>query len=104
MSDLGFCLRLRTRLAGRRAGLSRDDINTVIDGMDDELIARAKVLSGVKVPDFKDGPVIELPGGGDGTVGAFGDGTVIKQILDWISSPDGQAFIKFIFSLFSFVI
>lgn len=31
---------------------------------------------------------------------AFGDGSLLKQIFAWISSPEGQAFIKFIISLF----
>ena len=101
MSDFGFCIRLRARIAGRRAGLSRDDINMVIDGIDDEVIAKAKALSGVKIPDFKDGQAIEVPGS---TVGAFGDGTIIRQILDFLASPEGQQLIRFIFSLFGFMI
>lgn len=39
---------------------------------------------------------------GDVPQGAPGD--FIRSILDWLSSPEGMAFIKFIFSLFSFVV
>ena len=35
-----------------------------------------------------------------GTPVAFGDGSLLKAIFAWISSPEGQAFIKFIISLF----
>lgn len=133
----GVGLRIAMRLKGARAGLSRDEINTVIDGTTDDVIELAKEETGIEIPEFdeqdsdgntplerqrtrkpinrhqeeseasKEGTeAAETEGDSvDGsTVPQGADGSIIKMILEWLSSAEGQQFIKFIFSLFGFAI
>ena len=89
-----FRTNLPIRIVGRANGLSRDDIDAVLEGIYDEkdfktACAQYKAMTGATLPTDKVG----------GTLGDF-----LKQLLDWLSSPEGMAFIKFIFSLFGFTV
>ena len=65
---------IRLRLALRTKGYSRSQINFAIDAVDDDMIAIAMAESGTNAS-------------------AIGDGTLIGLIIDWLKSPEGQAFI-----------
>jgi hypothetical protein len=88
---------LRLRVAGRAAGLDRDDVQMVIDGVRDErdfaqVCRHYEQETGTKLPAAPP----------DGSTGA--DGGFLKQLLEWLSSPEGQAFLKMIFALFGLTI
>ena len=70
--------RLATRAALRKQGKSRSEIADIIDYATDDVIDAVA---------------------SEGKVGAFGDGVVIKNILDWLGSPEGQAFIKMLIEI-----
>lgn len=102
---LGPLLRLRMLKVGFDAGLSRDEVSAVIDGVDDEVIDFAKQASGITVPEFESQEDAQPIEGGETESHPQGaGGEIIKAILAWISSPEGQAFIRFVFSLFGFII
>lgn len=92
--SLHLATKIQVRVAGRLNGLSRSEILTVIDGISDvddfnACCSAYKTQTGANLP-------------GDPVGGAIGD--FLKQMLEWLSSPEGQEFIKFILSLFGFMI
>ena len=91
--SLHLATKIKLRVVGRLNGLSRSEILTVIDGISDVDDFNACCVA------FK-GTGATLPD--DPVGGAIGD--FLKQMLDWLSSPEGMAFIKFILSLFGFII
>lgn len=68
------------------------DVRTVASAIDDDFLASAVGAYGGKMHKA-------LTSEGYGA-----DGSILKDLLAWLSSPEGQAFIKFIFSLFGFMI
>jgi hypothetical protein len=68
--------RLSLRGELRRKGFGPLKINGLIDAASDDVIDAAVDDASVSA-----------------TVGAFGDGTVIQTIIDWLKSDAGQAFI-----------
>lgn len=95
MRELHLATKLRVRVVGRLASMSRGDILTVIDGISDPEdfagICRAYASTGAKLPTDADGegrPILDF----------------FKWLLEWLASPEGQNFIKFILSLFGFMI
>lgn len=104
--DFGPGLRVAIRLAGRRGGATRDQIATVLDGvttpdggLDQELIQSVATAAGTDLPAF----VGDSVGAGEGVTGAF-DGSILKKIIDFLTSPQGQAFIKAIFAIFGIIL
>ena len=77
MSGLLIQTKLRTRVELRRRGYSRSKINDMIDGLDDDVIAVAAKQCGATPP-----------------VGDDSDKTFWQKLIEWIKSPQGQAFIK----------
>ncbi len=76
----------------------------VASAIDDEFLAsccQSYVASGKALPAFL-APVYGSESADEPQTGAVGD--FLAQLLAWLSSPEGMAFIKFIFSLFSFTI
>lgn len=73
--------KLRCRAALRAKGYSRSEINSVIDAVDDDSIGVAMAETG------------------NNTVGAIGDGTILAAIIEWLKSPQGQAFIDALLKL-----
>lgn len=71
---------VRVRLALRAKGYSRAQINFAIDCIDDDMIASAMTTAGVDAS-------------------AIGDGTIIGAIIDWLKSPQGQAFLDALLKL-----
>ena len=84
-----FALRMEVRFGGY--DLSFRERRALVSQMTDEALSNAATVYG-------DLPREYLVDRGE-TV-ALGDGTLLKSIFAWISSPEGQAFIKFIISLF----
>lgn len=72
--------RIRARLALRDKGYSRAQINFAMDACDDDMISSALAESGADVS-------------------AIGDGTIIGAIIEWLKSPQGQAFIDALLKL-----
>jgi hypothetical protein len=91
--SLHLATKIRVRVAGRLGGLSRSEILTVIDGIserdDFEQCCAAYTSTGRSLPD-------------DPVGGPLGD--FLQAMLEWLSSPEGREFLKFILSLFGFVI
>lgn len=67
-------VRLATRRELRQQGYRFSEINTAMDGCDDDVIDAAEIVTGVQV-------------------GAIGDGKVIQAILDFLKSEQGQQLI-----------
>jgi hypothetical protein len=72
--------RLQTRLALRKEGYGFFEINGILDGAEDEVIDAALVASG-------------------GVPVALGDGSILKAIMDFLKSEQGQALIKILLGL-----
>lgn len=72
--------KLQTRFALRKQGYGFFEINGVMDGLDEDLIDAAVVEAG-------------------GVPAALGDGSILKAIIDFLKSENGQALIKIILGL-----
>lgn len=97
---LAFGIQIRT--VGRLKGLRRDDILEVTSGVNswsrEDWAAAAeahKQQTGKEVPA---GVITGADEGGSPIIDFF------KWLLQWLASPEGQGFLKFIFSLFGFII
>lgn len=85
-------LRLQTRLAAREAGYGFFEINQMMGGCDDAKVAEAVDLTrgmGYAVPADVVTPV----------VGAIGDGTILKKIVEFLQSDTGKMLIQILLSL-----
>lgn len=99
---LQFAVKVRVRIIGRANGLSRSDVNTVVDGISDAddfatICDHYEQTTGKKLPTEE-----EMKVGGEKVEGAVTD--FLQWLIQWMSSPNGMAFIKFILSLFGFAI
>lgn len=86
-----FAVRLEARAMARDLDLSFRERRELVSRMTDDAMAKAAEKYGDLPREYMDATVDTV---------AFGDGSLLKAIFAWISSPEGQAFIKFIISLF----
>ena len=81
---MGPLLTVHTKFKMRRAlrdkGYSRSEINFAIDAIDDDMVTVAMTEAGVDAS-------------------AIGDGSIIGAIIDWLKSPQGQAFLDALLKL-----
>ena len=77
-------VRLRTRATLRSQGYNPWQVNDLMDATEDDLIDVAAVQAQVTVPP---------------TVGELGDGAILKAIIDFLKSEQGQALIKALITL-----
>lgn len=78
-------LKLRVRAGLRAQGKGFSEINSIMDGWDDEL------------PSIAAGMLPEAESAA--AVGALGDGTLIQALIDFLKSPAGQALVQLIIKL-----
>lgn len=76
--------RLACRRELRRQGHSFSEITELLDAADDDVIDAAAVSATVEIPP---------------TTGAIGDGTIIRAIVDFLRSEQGQALIRALIAL-----
>lgn len=93
--DFPVATRLAVRIYGRNHDVPHRDIVTVLDGIRDadefgRICHLYETESGKQLPTS---PPAE------GAVGDF-----FRWLLEWLGSPEGQGFIKFILALFGIVI
>ncbi len=77
-------LRLSCRATLRKQGRGFGEINSIMDGWDDDLVPMAVEM---------------LPPEHADAVGALGDGTLIQALIDFLKSPAGQALIAMLIKL-----
>lgn len=82
--NLRLRLRVRDELANR--GLTRRQIRDRLDELDETLVGTALAQAGA----------VEAVYALENGVGAIGDGTILKAIMDFLKSDLGQALIKII--------
>jgi hypothetical protein len=75
-------LRIAARRELRHRGLSARQVTLAMDAADDATCDQAVVESGVSLP-----------------VGAFGDGSIIQAIVDFLKSEEGQKLIQALIAL-----
>jgi hypothetical protein len=83
-----FAVRMEARAMARDLDLSFKERRELVSKMTDEALVKAAEQYGDVPREY----MVEQV--------ALGDGSILKAIFAWISSPEGQAFIKFIISLF----
>lgn len=98
--------RIRTRQALRQhfGPLRVGQVARAMDDWDDKLVDSAVSLLSTDAPDASTAAVACFTGASvaapsPGTVGAIGDGTIVKAILDFFKSPQGQQIIDAIVKL-----
>lgn len=84
-------LLLRTRESLSDMGFSRDERRAMIAAVDDEMIAAAEAQSGVTLPDQS---MLAAAVGGP-----LDDRPILKMIVDFLKSPEGQALLKALLAL-----
>jgi hypothetical protein len=91
---MGFLLNIvrntELRIYARKQGCTRAQARQLVEGCKEEHLEQASKLSGVEIPP----DLLNPPVGGD----IVGDG-FLKRIMDWLKSPQGQEFIKALFTL-----
>jgi hypothetical protein len=85
-------LRIATRLELRGMGKGFWEIQEAMSNFTDDLPEVAAREAGVSIPP----QLMAVPGEG---FGAIGDGTILKAIMDFLKSEQGQALIKILVSL-----
>lgn len=91
MSQFHIALRIETRLALRAKGKGFWDIQEAMSNWSDDLPGIAAGMAGVTIP-----PEVNSA---QGAVGAIGDGTIWKAIIDFLKSPAGQQLIAALIAL-----
>lgn len=86
MSLFNIRLRMATRLALRKEGKGFMEIQELMSGFTDDLPQVAAGMCGVAIP-------------AEFGAEAIGDGSILKAILDFLKSEQGQALIKMILML-----
>jgi hypothetical protein len=74
----------------RSQGLSKSETRAMVAGCKEEHLQQAAAMAKVEIPVELTNP----PVGGDVVGSGF-----LQKIMDWLKSPNGQAFIKMLFSL-----
>ena len=76
-------VRVHARAALRKKGLTRSQVNDAIDAATDDVVDAAVAESKATPP----------------APGAFGDGTIIQAIIDFLKSPAGQQIIAILIQI-----